>query len=1136
MAFHANQQLRLLEQSFDPVGMLRNSFSKGTPWSCISEFATSDRFCGLTLYPRQHTLLKLVFLETENMTQYDLDVIDEWRRNFTNPRDVFGVQPDIWERVEYLKRRGYRRFPHIQFVLGRRASKGYLGAIIIAEQIAYLISLDNPQAHYGIMEGKDVFCHDDQTEVLTVVGWKKFSDLSQNELLGTVNIETGQTEFQAPSRLISYHHHGDMVYLHAGNQLDALVTPDHDMVICPNTSEKGMGKGVGSWAAAYEWECHDSLCQCGTTLIGSRGGEKITQHCGQCGVLFDSAPNQCLKRCPAHRSAPRLKGGPLRHKKKARDLQVGDKLAVGSAWSCSTDGNVVPTQRSLDFAAFVGFWLAEGGKTHHNRLTQILIFQSEGHFKQNQIMQEVFSRLGFRWRVTEYERRSEQNTQRYIYVIDEPDWAKWLISECLDEDGDHRLPAYIWGAPPSVKDALCEGHLWGDGCLDTGAETRRFHFFSSHALADDLQALYASTGQSSYVRVVRKPGDSYTLYGQEHVAKHFRWRLNTTGRTVKILTLAEHLRTVPYNGMVYCATVPNGTLITKRNGAVLISGNCNIGATSQTQAQRHQFADVRNVVEGCAWLGPHIAETKDHLMRLRTSADLRRIAEMKTHDVPIEHNIATIWVTALSASSVSGRGATSYCNTFDEFAFHVQGSGSTKSGESIYEDWQPSLGQFKKDALTLIPSSPFTKIGKFFELYQHGRVLMSNYNDNKGTREEAQAALRTARADLNEVELAAEPGMLIFQGSSWSLYQDWQRGPELVGIRFTTAPENDLTDEEQQRRKLRNPEKFQVEREGQFAEVMGQYLDPFKVDAMFNPVPWRDPQELTPTPFGRFDYSYRIHVDPSTVGANFALAIGHTELAPEDEFGERWPHVIIDRLHVWQPKDFPINPTTGKHEIDYTLVERQLDQTLYTFPSTTKFSSDQFHSTGLLQRLRMKYSPGIRIVEDTATEKKNFERAEKFKSALNLGWVHSYKDNLYDDGGSVGSSLIELECKFLSEKNGKVYKQEFGPVTTKDLYDAVSTVVVDLLHESLEKWSGGELNAHAFGSTNKPDLTSGRAQERGAIANRAPGVNQDGHHGHGRQSWEKLEALNLGAHRPDSGRYSSSGIKPRDNRSGRGLR
>lgn len=941
--------------------MLRQSLTKKVPWSGIEEFAISDAYCGQTLYPRQLTLLKLIYLETENMTAYDLETINKWRVGFQRHRDVFGVQPDIWERIKYLKDRGYRRFPHIQAVLGRRASKGFIGAILAAEQIAYLIAMDDPQTFFNIRSGKDCFL--------------------------------------------------------------------------------------------------------------------------------------------------------------------------------------------------------------------------------------------------------------------------------------------------------------------------------------------------------------------------------------------------------------------------------NVGATSQTQAQRHQFADIRDVVEGCAWLQPYIAETKDHQMRLRTPADLRRIAVLKAQNVPVEHTIATLWVVALSASSVSGRGATSYGNFFDEFAFHVQGTDSTKSSENIYEDWQPSLGQFKKDALTYVPSSPFclepstpvltedlrwvsvgslkvgdkligfdehvdpgkgqsrkwrqatvteisvieapryamtlasgkrvvctgehlwltkrwpapgqgknrgsgalppkfrwvktsdlqpedeiksigvdpweedtsrdggylagifdgeghysgtgtqsilgigqnvgstldkirlllkergfdvasslseddrrtaehyklringgfpeimrflgtirperlvpklaprlygsrtysnggraveyvasvervedgpvvalgtststlvaegmfshnTKTGKFYELYQTGKVLMSTYQDDSGIGEEARAELAAIRmrADKDEVELAADPGMLIFQGPSWALYEDWERGPELVQVNFEAAPEDDLRSEVQMRSKLRNPEKFMVEREGQFAEVLGQYLDRDKVEAMFNPVAWREPHALVPTAFGRFDTVYRIHVDPSKTGANFALAIAHTELSPVDQYGDRWPHVIMDRLHVWRAQDFPINEETGKHEIDYIQVERELDEILYTFPSTSKFSSDQWNSVGFLQRLRKKYAPNIQVTEETATERSNYERAERFKSAINLGWIHSFRDELAKGLGMGSDSLLEQECKFLSEKNGKIYKQEFGPVTTKDLYDAVSVVTTDLLHVALERWSGGRLTASAHGLT---DVRQLRANDGiTSIAGSGVGGNRytEGHHGGGNKAWEVLKA------------------------------
>ena len=98
--------------------MMSAAVNLGTPWESVIDFATHKSFCGFPIFPRQATLLKLIFLETEHMTAYDLDVIEHWCEGFKRHKDIFGVQPDIWQRIEYLKARGYRRFPHIQAVLG----------------------------------------------------------------------------------------------------------------------------------------------------------------------------------------------------------------------------------------------------------------------------------------------------------------------------------------------------------------------------------------------------------------------------------------------------------------------------------------------------------------------------------------------------------------------------------------------------------------------------------------------------------------------------------------------------------------------------------------------------------------------------------------------------------------------------------------------------------------------------------------------------------------------------------------------------------------------------------------------------------------------------------------------------------
>jgi hypothetical protein len=196
--------------------------------------------------------------------------------------------------------------------------------------------------------------------------------------------------------------------------------------------------------------------------------------------------------------------------------------------------------------------------------------------------------------------------------------------------------------------------------------------------------------------------------------------------------------------------------------------------------------------------------------------------------------------------------------------------------------------------------------------------------------------------------------------------------------------------------------------------------------------------------------------------------VGHLEDAPPDEFGEVWPHVIFDYLKVWKPKDFP------DHTIDYLQVQNEIAEVLRRFPSTQKISFDMWNSAGPISILRQQFSPKIRIVEEAFAEGANQKRAELFKSALNLGWIHSYRD----DYGDQGTCLLEQEMKFLTEVNGKVKKQDFGPVTTKDLWDCVAVVSTTLLHDALDSWMKKLGLQGAFGSTDISGLRHGREFDR----------------------------------------------------------
>jgi hypothetical protein len=123
----------------------------------IVTFAESPTYLGKRLYPRQKSLLRLIYLETDHMTQYDVDVISEWAESLLSGGDRVGVSPDVWARVKWLQENGYPHFREVVNISGRRGSKGLMGAIMAAYQNWKLIQLDDPQWHYGIERGKELY-------------------------------------------------------------------------------------------------------------------------------------------------------------------------------------------------------------------------------------------------------------------------------------------------------------------------------------------------------------------------------------------------------------------------------------------------------------------------------------------------------------------------------------------------------------------------------------------------------------------------------------------------------------------------------------------------------------------------------------------------------------------------------------------------------------------------------------------------------------------------------------------------------------------------------------------------------------------------------------------------------------------
>ena len=88
------------------------------------------------------------------------------------------------------------------------------------------------------IHGNGGSCHDSETQVLTRNGWKYFEEITYDDLLASVDPESGRLIYEHPVNIIKYHYNGKMIRGFHKN-LDFMVTPNHKMLIAKKLDRGG---------------------------------------------------------------------------------------------------------------------------------------------------------------------------------------------------------------------------------------------------------------------------------------------------------------------------------------------------------------------------------------------------------------------------------------------------------------------------------------------------------------------------------------------------------------------------------------------------------------------------------------------------------------------------------------------------------------------------------------------------------------------------------------------------------------------------------------------------------------------------------------------------------------------------------
>lgn len=359
-------------------------------------------------------------------------------------------------------------------------------------------------------------CYDDQTEVLTDQGWRRFEELDGTETIATLK-DGVELEYQKPTAYQTYNYNG-ILLSYQSNSVDILVTPNHRLYFRPmdqdgwRLSEAGKTKirhfhmkknaaWIGREREFIEIAGKIVPMDLWLEFLGYYISEGSTHH-----SVYDRPER---KRTQKYKS---LRTGKVRTSvytiKATR--QPCHRVSVSQSEKSDAYRRIEACLKSLPFGFF---------------------------------------RSGKEWRV--------ENRSLYDELVG------------LGRAHEKHIPEYVMGLSPRQLTIIYRAMMAGDG---TEQRFSAAYYTSSPRLADQFQELLLKIGMAGDIHVTNRIGRNNGCGGTtrflEYIVgvrrKHLTPRKGDGGwKPTKI----------PYTGRVFCVTVPNHVIYVRRNGKAVWCGN-----------------------------------------------------------------------------------------------------------------------------------------------------------------------------------------------------------------------------------------------------------------------------------------------------------------------------------------------------------------------------------------------------------------------------------------------------------------------------------------------------------------------------------------------------------------------------------
>lgn len=394
------------------------------------------------------------------------------------------------------------------------------------DRIKQELSNISPLTVVGIGHGNE--CYDEETEILTENGWKRFYETETNEKVACLNPETNELEYQLPTAHHHFRYKGKMLRID-GKRISLLVTPNHELYVSWQGRQNGK---LGM--LPFRFLKAEDIGKNGTILSNWKG----------------------------FHSTGTTKGHYLKFKQRAKwncsQMSVFEIPKVEKEYAVPHGGhsdlylrNELPKSIDIeDWLRFFGIWLAEGSASLGQRKGEYIISITQNDNEKRKVIKKWVDRIAKSVGFSAWEEQSNEHSKAIKFKNKQ-------LYEYLRQFGhskDKFIPKEIKMLPPSDLQILLDAMVLGDGYVDHHEAVN--YATSSKRLADDVQELALKLGRVAIISKDRRTGV-------------FLLRITNSDAGVG----KKSINWINYDGEVYCVTVPNHLIYVRRNGRACWCGN-----------------------------------------------------------------------------------------------------------------------------------------------------------------------------------------------------------------------------------------------------------------------------------------------------------------------------------------------------------------------------------------------------------------------------------------------------------------------------------------------------------------------------------------------------------------------------------